>query len=118
MAIVDGQTPELSYISTLARVVALARTLRPRWEGQESVGVMLPTCVAGAVVNLAAALSGRVVVNLNFTAGRATITSAASQARLRTVVSSRAFLEKAKLELPGGLEPIWLEDVGATITRR
>jgi acyl-[acyl-carrier-protein]-phospholipid O-acyltransferase/long-chain-fatty-acid--[acyl-carrier-protein] ligase len=118
MAMVDAQTPELSAISTLARVVALARALRPRWQGHDAVGVMLPTCVAGAVVNLAAAMSGRVVVNLNFTAGRATMTSAASQARLRTVVSSRAFLEKAKLELPEGLEAIWLEDVGTTITRR
>ena len=115
MAVVDGQTPELSYIATLARVIALARALRPHWQGQESVGVMLPTCVAGAVVNLAAALSGRVVVNLNFTAGRATITSAAAQARLRTVVSSRAFLEKAKLELPEGLDVIWLEEIGPTI---
>ena len=110
LAIVDGQTPELSYIATLAGVVALARALRPRWQGQESVGILLPTSVAGAVVNLAAALSGRVVVNLNFTAGRAAITSAAAQAGLRTVVTSRAFLEKAKLELPEGLEVIWLED--------
>lgn len=115
MAIVDGQTPELSFISMLARVVALARALRPRWEGQESVGVMLPSCVAGAVVNMAAALSGRVVVNLNFTAGQATITSAAKQSKLRTVVSSRAFLAKAKLELPEDLAIIWLEDIGATI---
>ena len=55
------------------------------------------------------------MVNLNFTAGRAAIESAAAQAGLRTVVTSRAFLEKAKLELPEGLEAIWLEEIGPTI---
>jgi acyl-[acyl-carrier-protein]-phospholipid O-acyltransferase/long-chain-fatty-acid--[acyl-carrier-protein] ligase len=52
-------------------------------------------------------------VNLNFTAGRAGMESAARQAGLRTVVTSRSFLEKAELDLPGGLEPVWLEDVAA-----
>ena len=32
---------------------------------------MLPTCVAGVAREPGGALSGRVVVNLNFTAGRA-----------------------------------------------
>ena len=54
------------------------------------------------LVNLAAALSGRVVVNLNFTAGKAAMGSAAAQAGLRTVVTSRAFVDKAKIELPEG----------------
>ena len=31
------------------------------------------------------------------------------------MVTSRAFLEKAKLELPDGLELIWIEDVRGTI---
>ena len=31
------------------------------------------------------------------------------------MVTSRTFLEKAKLELPGGVEPLWLEDIGAGI---
>ena len=72
------------------------------WEGQPHVGILLPSSVAAALVNLAASLAGRASVNLNFTAGRAGMESAARQAGLRTVVTSRAFLEKAKLELPGG----------------
>ena len=75
------------------------------------MGILLPTSVAAALVNLAAALAGRAAVNLNFTAGRAGMESAAAQAGLRTVVTSRAFLEKAKLEPPDGLELIYVEDV-------
>ena len=44
------------------------------------------------------------MVNINFTAGKAAMSSAAAQAGLRTVVTSRDFLEKASLELPDGVE--------------
>jgi acyl-[acyl-carrier-protein]-phospholipid O-acyltransferase/long-chain-fatty-acid--[acyl-carrier-protein] ligase len=68
-------------------------------------------------VNLAATLAGKTVVNLNFTAGKAGMASAVAQAGLRSVVTSRAFLEKAKLEIPQGSETIFLEDVVAGMSR-
>ncbi len=115
LAFADFQTPRLSYFGALAGVLAVARALRPRWDGQPAVGLLLPTSVGGSLVNLAAALAGRAAVNLNFTAGRAGMESAAAQAGLRTVVTSRAFLEKAKVEPPMGLEVIFIEDVLAGI---
>jgi acyl-[acyl-carrier-protein]-phospholipid O-acyltransferase/long-chain-fatty-acid--[acyl-carrier-protein] ligase len=36
-------------------------------------------------------------------------------AGLRTIVTSRAFVEKAKLELPDGPTVVWLEDIAGTI---
>jgi acyl-[acyl-carrier-protein]-phospholipid O-acyltransferase/long-chain-fatty-acid--[acyl-carrier-protein] ligase len=111
LAFADFQTPRVSYFRALAGSLALARALRPRWEGQPAVGILLPTSVGGSLVNLAAALAGRAAVNLNFTAGPAGMESAAAQAGLRTVVTSRAFLEKAKLQPPTGLELIYIEDV-------
>jgi acyl-[acyl-carrier-protein]-phospholipid O-acyltransferase/long-chain-fatty-acid--[acyl-carrier-protein] ligase len=110
LALADVQTPRVSYLAALAGAVALARILRPRWQDQPTVGILLPSSVGGALVNLAAAMAGKCVVNLNFTAGRAGMESAAAQAGLHTVVTSRAFLEKAKLEPPSGLETIFLED--------
>ena len=80
------------------------------------MGLLLPTSVGGSLVNLAAALAGQAAVNLNFTAGRAGMESAATQAGLRTVVTSRAFLEKAKLQPPLGVELIYVEDVLAAIS--
>ena len=68
-------------------------------------------------MNLAASVSGRVVVNLNFTAGKAAMSSAAAQAGLRTLVTSRNFIEKASLELPDGVEVIWIEEIRSTISR-
>ena len=53
-------------------------------------------------------LRGVVPVNLNFTAGAEAMQSAMEQCGIRTVISSRAFLAKAKLgPLPG---TIYLED--------
>ncbi|QEH32854.1 Bifunctional protein Aas [Aquisphaera giovannonii] len=117
LAVADAMTPGLSYIKALAAAVALARALRPSWKDQRTVGIMLPTSVAGVLANLAAAISGRVVVNLNFTAGNAAMTSAAGQAGLRTLLTSRAFAEQAKLEIPDGVEVLWIEDVKQTMTR-
>jgi acyl-[acyl-carrier-protein]-phospholipid O-acyltransferase / long-chain-fatty-acid--[acyl-carrier-protein] ligase len=55
------------------------------------------------------------VVNLNYTTGRAGMESACTQAELRTVVTSRAFIEKAKLEPPGNVAMVYLEDVARGI---
>jgi acyl-[acyl-carrier-protein]-phospholipid O-acyltransferase/long-chain-fatty-acid--[acyl-carrier-protein] ligase len=116
LMLADFQKPWVSYLNALAGSIAIARCLRTRWEGQSAVGILLPASVGGALVNLAATLAGKTVVNLNFTTGRAGMDSAAAQAGLRTVVTSRAFLEKAKLEPPDHVEMIILEDVLASIT--
>jgi acyl-[acyl-carrier-protein]-phospholipid O-acyltransferase / long-chain-fatty-acid--[acyl-carrier-protein] ligase len=117
MAFADLQTPHLGYLKALTGSVALARALRPLWNGQQNVGMLIPSSVGAAIANLAATMAGKTVVNLNFTAGRTGMESAAAQAGLRTVVTSRAFLDKGKIEPPGGVETIFLEDVMRRITR-
>ena len=115
LAMADATRPRVSRITALAGGIALARRLRPFWNGQERVGILLPSTVACSLVNLAASLSGRTSVNLNFTAGPAGMGSAAKQAGLKNVVTSRAFIDKTNLELPEGLEPILLEDLAPSI---
>jgi acyl-[acyl-carrier-protein]-phospholipid O-acyltransferase/long-chain-fatty-acid--[acyl-carrier-protein] ligase len=115
LAFADFARPHVSYLQALAGCVILARALKARWQGQESVGILLPASVGGALSNLAATLAGKVVVNLNFTAGRAGMEAAAAQAGLRTVITNRTFLEKAKIAAPRGTEVIFIEDVLAGI---
>ena len=57
-------------------------------------------------------------MNLNYTVGRTGLEAAVRQASLRTIVTSRTFVEKAKLELPAGPAIIWIEDLAETISRR
>jgi len=113
----DASRPSVSRFAALVGAIALGRALRPHWEGQKRVGILLPPSVGGALVNIAAALAGRTSVNLNYTAGKAGLTSASRQAELETVVTSGMFVAKANLELPDGVEPLWIEDIAKGIGR-
>jgi len=114
-AMADQNRPRVSALQALIGSIVLARTLRPHWDGQDRVGVLLPPTVAGALVNVAAPLCGKTIVNLNYTVGKSGLEAAVRLAGLRTIVTSRTFIEKAKLELPDGPSVIWLEDAATTI---
>ncbi len=108
-AMADGRTPKLSFGGALTRTVFLARRLRPVWRDQKMVGILLPPSVPGALVNLAALMMGKVPVNLNYTASNSVLASCAKQCDLKTVITSKAFLEKVRIEPPG--QAIMLEDL-------
>ena len=107
----DGRTKRLNFGAALTRTVFLVRRLKPVWRDQEMVGILLPPSVPGTLVNLAAMLSGKVPVNLNYTANDDVLASCAQQCQLKTVITSRAFLDKVKLTVPA--EPVYLEDLAA-----
>jgi acyl-[acyl-carrier-protein]-phospholipid O-acyltransferase/long-chain-fatty-acid--[acyl-carrier-protein] ligase len=115
MAMADQNRPRVSSLQALIGSIVLARTLRPYWQGQNHVGVLLPPTVATALVNVAVALCGKTIVNLNYTVGKSGLESAVRLAGLSTIITSHTFIEKAKLELPDGPSVIWLEDVAMTI---
>ncbi len=114
----DATKPQVSCSQALIGAIALARALRAAWDGQHTVGLLLPPSVGGALANVAATLSGRTTVNLNYTAGMSGLESAAKQSGIATVLTNRVFLEKAKVELPPNLTPIWIEDIRKTIDVR
>ncbi|BCA56298.1 putative fused MFS-type Permease and bifunctional Acyl-[acyl-carrier-protein]-phospholipid O-acyltransferase/Acyl-[acyl-carrier-protein] synthetase [Nitrospira sp. KM1] len=115
LAMADQRRPHVSSLQALIGSIVLARTFRPIWEGQERVGILLPPTVAAALLNVAAPLCGKTSVNLNYTVGKAGLEAAVRLAGLRTIVTSRTFVEKAKLDLPEGPSIIWLEDAAQTI---
>ncbi len=112
----DERRPKMTAIQALTGAILLARVLRSRWANQPRIGILLPPSVAGALVNLATTLAGKTSVNLNYTAGPSGMSSAVQQAQLRTVITSLMFLEKAKLELPKGVHPLYVEDLTKNIT--
>ncbi|HTB15318.1 MAG TPA: AMP-binding protein [Bryobacteraceae bacterium] len=75
----------------------------------DMVGVLLPSSVAGCLANLGITMAGMVPVNLNFTAGRAAMESAVAQCGITTILTSKVFLAKAKLEAMPGM--VFVEDV-------
>ncbi len=111
-AAADGLNPKVTCLGLLTRSVFLARRLLPHWRDQGMVGLLLPPSVAAATANVAALLSGRVPVNLNYTLPPAALESCLSQCSVKTVVTSERFLEKLRMPPPGGA--VYLEDIAAT----
>ncbi|MGH6929067.1 MAG: MFS transporter, partial [Dongiaceae bacterium] len=106
--IADSTGTQLSYWRTLVGSLALADWFKRERPADGKLGVMLPASVAGVLVNLAVLFAGKVPVNLNFTAGPEATESALRQCGIKTIVTSRRFVEKAKL--PQRPEMVFVED--------
>jgi acyl-[acyl-carrier-protein]-phospholipid O-acyltransferase/long-chain-fatty-acid--[acyl-carrier-protein] ligase len=111
-AFADAASGQVNFGDAFTKTIFLARRLRKIWAGQRMVGIFVPPSVPGALVNYAAFLCGKVPVNLNYTLSESGIAACANQCGIKTVVTSRKFLEKIKLTPPGEL--IYLEDLAAS----
>src|SRR5438105_3576010 len=109
MAMADERVKRITWGGALNRSIFLARRLRSHWRDQKMVGILLPPSVAGALVNFAALLMGKVPVNLNYTASNEVLASCAKQCQLETVLTSKAFLERVDLQVPA--QAIFPEDL-------
>ena len=120
-AVEDPVSGALTYRRLLQAVAILGAKLMPLALQGRALGVMLPTS-NGAVVTLFAVMSaGRVPAMINFTAGAANVLAACRAAEIDTILTSRAFVEKGRLEhlvaqLDKAVRIVYLEDVRATIT--
>jgi acyl-[acyl-carrier-protein]-phospholipid O-acyltransferase/long-chain-fatty-acid--[acyl-carrier-protein] ligase len=96
----DSLGTRLTGRELLIRILA-ARSVLERVLGpdEKMVGVLLPPTAGAAIVNAALALSGRVAVNLNYTASQSILDLCIERARLTHVISSPLFLARVKLEV-------------------
>ncbi|MDF7824680.1 MFS transporter [Pontiellaceae bacterium B12227] len=85
-----------SYGKLMIGAIALANRLKPSIKNQKNVGVYLPTSLGNVIANLSLTLSGKTVVNLNWTASAEAQESAVQQSRIQYVITSRRFLQKTE----------------------
>jgi acyl-[acyl-carrier-protein]-phospholipid O-acyltransferase/long-chain-fatty-acid--[acyl-carrier-protein] ligase len=111
----DTTGVELTFGRTLVGARLLARWLRRHTRDEAMVGVLLPASVGGSLANIAAALAGKVPVNLNFTAGMDAMRSARERCGIKTIMTSRVFLSRAGIEEMPGM--VFLEELRKTFTR-
>jgi len=99
----------------------LAHALRSAVAPGERVGLLLPNVNATPVVILALWSLGKVPAMLNFSSGTPAMLACVKLAGLKCIVTSRAFLERARLKVDAfaaaGITLIYLEDVRARISR-
>jgi len=116
----DATLQTLTYRKLMVGAAVLADALRAPVVGGERVGLMLPNVNATPVTILALWSLGKAPAVLNFSAGTPTMLDCAKLAGLKQVITSRTFVERAKLNpddfLKAGLDLIYLEDVRAGIS--
>lgn len=115
-AVADQNSGVLSYKRLKLGALLLAKKIE-KMPG-DYVGILLPSSVGAYITLLAVLLAKKLPVMLNWTAGVRTLNYSQKLLGLRTVITSRKFLDKAEdLDL-GVLEDklVFLEDVKASIT--
>ena len=116
----DATLKTLTYRKLMVGTDVLAQSLRDTVSSAERIGLLLPNVNATPVVILALWRLGKVPAMLNFSSGIATMLACVQLAGLKHVVTSRAFLERARLNVEAfvkaGITLIYLEDVSAGIS--
>lgn len=124
VAVEDPLSGALTYGKLLTGARALGHELAYVLKGEEAVGLLLPNANGVAVTWLALVSAGKVPAMLNFSAGLLNLRAACKAADVRSIVTSRAFIEKARLKdvmdalAQDGLRIVWLEDIRPEITLR
>ncbi len=86
-----------TYGDLLRMTLALARIAGRIGASRETIGVLMPNLSVTACLLLGMGASGRVPAMLNYTAGAESLRSACVAAGIQTVITSRKFVEAARL---------------------
>jgi acyl-[acyl-carrier-protein]-phospholipid O-acyltransferase/long-chain-fatty-acid--[acyl-carrier-protein] ligase len=121
VAVEDPVAGTLSYRRLLMGACILGRKLMPLAPEGKPIGMMLPNANGAAVTLIALMSAGRVPAMINFSAGAANVLAACKAANLDTILTSRAFVERGKLDalvvaLAKEVKIVYLDDIRPTIT--
>ena len=116
----DALGTSLTYRKLILGAQVLSRKLEQGTSVGENIGVLLPNSAGVAVVFMALQTIGRVPAMLNFSAGPSNVQAAMKAAQVKTVLTSRAFIEKGKLDklvsaIASDANVVYLEDIRASI---
>lgn len=118
----DVVSGALNYRKLLTGARVLGKRFEEMSRPGEAVSILLPNA-NGVVLSMLGLISaGRVAAMINYTAGAANVASAVKTAAIKTIVSSRAFIQKADLgdvvtaAEQAGAKIVWLEELRDSVT--
>ena len=118
----DIQRDPITFDRLITKCFILGKPISTITKPEEYVGVLLPNMVSTMVTFFALQAYGRVPAMLNFSVGKRNLLSACETARIKTVFTSRKFVESANLEetdqalKAAGIQLIYLEDFAKQIS--
>ena len=92
-AVADIEGVEISHKKFLTGVLLFSKKIES-YSPEQNIGLLLPSSGGGAIASMAILSLGKTLVNLNFTAGKKALQSAANQAEVKHIYTSRKFLDK------------------------
>jgi acyl-[acyl-carrier-protein]-phospholipid O-acyltransferase/long-chain-fatty-acid--[acyl-carrier-protein] ligase len=97
LAMADSSKRELTFGHALAGAALFRSMIRKRCPDERHVGVLLPPSVPTALLNVGISLSGRVPVNLNYTASTEAMQTAIQRSEIKTIFTSEKLLERLSI---------------------
>ncbi|MCB9097052.1 MAG: acyl-[ACP]--phospholipid O-acyltransferase [Arcobacter sp.] len=119
---VDSTGVELSGHKFLTASILFKNLLKKELK-EQNVGLLLPSTAAGAFINYTMLLMGKTAVNLNYTSDTTSLKEALIQAEIKTIITSKKFIEKLESkainlkEILNVVNVIYLEDLKTKITK-
>jgi len=117
----DLERTPLSYDDLITHSIALGKELKNITASGENVGIFLPNSTKTLITILGLQLHGRVPAMLNYSIGSAGMLSACQVAQVKTVLTSRRFIELGNLkeedeQLNKQCQLVYLEDLAKNIS--
>ncbi len=120
---VDGKdgVPLTGY-KALTGSIVLSRMLK-KLSPEQNIGILVPASCGGMLVNMAALLAHKTVVNLNFTASIKALRAGIHKAEIDSIYTSRRFVDKLAGRgvdfeaLSLGLDVYYLEDMQTQLSK-
>ena len=113
----NTKLPGLTYKDLLVRILGLGRVISKFTSEKENVGVLLPNVAVTPAIIFGLNIFNRVPSMLNYTLGRQGMQLACETAHIKTIITSRKFVEMLKDKLEPalnaltGVNIVYLEDV-------
>jgi acyl-[acyl-carrier-protein]-phospholipid O-acyltransferase/long-chain-fatty-acid--[acyl-carrier-protein] ligase len=117
----DMERVPLSYDSLITKTIAIGNALAKITQANEHVGIFLPNSAKTLCVVLGLQQQGRIPAMLNYSTGSAGMVSACAIAQVKTVLTSRRFIELGKFTddaeaLAQQVNLVYLEDLAQQIS--
>ena len=121
--IADSTGQKLSNKKFITATLLIAQKLKTLIKKEENIGIILPTTIAGSLVNMAIFSLGKKVVNLNYSSENNSLKYAMNLADIKSIITSKQAISKLKIkgfDLEDILKDkniIYLEDLKPLITK-